>query len=290
MKNLFKKLFGGLNITWPKLIIFGIIMGIYTGLMALLLPDGNSFHDIAVTGEWWVLPAMIIIINSKKPLNAALKTFVFFLISQPIVYLVQVPFNYMGWGLFGYYPYWFGITLLTFPAAFVCWYIKKDKWYSGLILAIVTTYLAVVGVNRFHLMLESPLNHLVTIIYCFLMIPILLFATLKDKIPRIITATITLVAILIYIPFVTVEPFETYNNSFLEENSITLVGEPYISFWTGEGQGNVEIIKYEGGYNFKLTGLYGKNYYFDITDDKQEYHFRYYYDNNLETIVVEKTE
>ncbi|MBR3115947.1 hypothetical protein IKF30_01845 [Candidatus Saccharibacteria bacterium] len=290
MKNLFKKLFGGLNITWPKLIIFGIIMGIYTGLMALLLPDGNSFHDIAVTGEWWVLPAMIIIINSKKPLDAALKTFVFFLISQPIVYLVQVPFNYMGWGLFGYYPYWFGITLLTFPAAFVCWYIKKDKWYSGLILAIVTTYLAVVGVNRFHLMLESPLNHLVTIIYCFLMIPILLFATLKDKIPRIITVAITIVAILIYIPFVTVEPFETYNNSFLEENSITLVGEPYISFWAGEGKGNVEIIKYEGGYNFKLTGLYGKNYYFDITDDEQEYHFRYYYDNNLETIVVEKTE
>ena len=126
MKKAFKKLFGGLNITWPKLIIFAIIMGIYTGLMALLVPDGNSFHDIAVTGEWWVLPAIIIVLNSKKPLDAAFKTFVFFLISQPIVYLVQVPFNYMGWGLFRYYPYWFGITLLTFPAAFVCWYIKKD--------------------------------------------------------------------------------------------------------------------------------------------------------------------
>ena len=290
MKKVFKKLFGGINITWPKLIVFGIIMGVYTGLMALLVPDGNSFHDIAVTGEWWVLPAVIIIINSKKPLDAALKTFVFFLVSQPIVYLVQVPFNYMGWGLFRYYPYWFGITLLTFPAAFVCWYIKKNKWYSGIIVAVITTYLAIVGVNRFHITLESPLNHLITIIYCFAMIPLLIFATLKSKTPRIVTAAITVIAILIYIPLVTVDPFETYNNSFITENDITLVGEPYISFWAGEGKGDIEIIKYEGGYNFKLSGLRGKNYYFDITDDEQEYHFRYYYDDNLQTVVVEKTE
>lgn len=37
--------------------------------------------------------------NSKDPLDSALKTFVFFLISQPLVYLVQVSFSEMGWGL-----------------------------------------------------------------------------------------------------------------------------------------------------------------------------------------------
>ena len=127
MKKFLQKLFGGINLTWPKLIIFAVIMGIYTALMAMLVPDGNSFHDIAVTMEWWVLPAILIIVNCKKPLEAALKTFVFFLISQPLVYLIQVPFNGMGWGLFGYYPFWFKVTLLTFPAAFIGWYMKKDK-------------------------------------------------------------------------------------------------------------------------------------------------------------------
>ena len=290
MKNIFKKVFGGLNITWPKLIIFGIIMGIYTALMALLVPDGNSFHDIAVTGEWWVLPAIIIIINSKKPLDAALKTFVFFLISQPIVYLIQVPFSYMGWGIFRYYPYWFGITVLTFPAAYICWFIKKNEWYSGVILSFVTVFLAIIGVSRFHALLESPLNHLITVIYCFAMIPLSIFVLLKDKKPRIIVAAITAVALLVCIPFTWEKPFETYNNAFIKENEINFVGEPNISFWAGEGKGNVEIIKYDGGYNFKLSGLIGKTYQFTISDDEQEYHFKYYYDTESDTIVVEKTE
>ena len=288
MKKFLHKLFGGINLTWPRLIIFSVIMGIYTALMAMLVPDGNSFHDIAVTGEWWILPAVFIIMNSKKPLEAALKTFVFFLISQPLVYLIQVPFNHMGWGLFRYYPYWFGITLLTFPAAFVCWYIKKDQWYSGVILSVITVLLAIIGINRIHALIETPPNHLITIIYCFTMIPLFIFATLKNKTPHIITAIITVVAILVYLPFTSTKPFETYNNSFIEENEITFVGEPYISFWSGDGEGNVEIIKYEGGYNFKLSGLVGRTYQFSIADDAEEYQFKYYFDNDSNSVIVEK--
>ena len=127
MNKVIKKIFGGISLTWPRLITFSVIMGAYTALMAMLVPDGNSFHDIAVTPEWWVFPAIIIIINSKKPLEAATKTFIFFLISQPLVYLIQVPFTQMGWGILGYYQYWFKITLLTFPAAYVCWFIKKNE-------------------------------------------------------------------------------------------------------------------------------------------------------------------
>lgn len=283
-KNFFKKL----NLTWPKVIVFAIIMGIYTALMAMLVPDGNSFHDIAVTGEWWVLPAVIIIFGSKKPLEAALKTLVFFLISQPLVYLIQVPFSQMGWELFKYYPYWFGITVLTFPAAFICWYIKKNKWYSGIILSFITTFLAISGVIDIHAMIETPPNHLITSIYCFAMIPLLIIVALKDSLPRIITALITTIAILIYIPFTTVQPFEAYNNTFIGENEIVFVGEPYISFWSGNGQGNVEIIKYEGGYNFKLIGDRGKTYQFAISDDEQEYCFKYYFDDELQTVVVQR--
>lgn len=52
------------------------------------------------TLEAWVFFAVIIIANAKSSLDSALKTFVFFLISQPLIYLLQVPFTWQGWGSF----------------------------------------------------------------------------------------------------------------------------------------------------------------------------------------------
>lgn len=130
-----KKLFGGIDLTWKKLIIFAVIAGLYTGFMAYLpAAKDTSFADISITFEWWVLFGIIIIVNSKSPLDSALKCFIFFLISQPLVYLVQVPFNAYGWGIFRYYPAWFRWTLLTFPMGYIGWYMKKDQWWSLLIL------------------------------------------------------------------------------------------------------------------------------------------------------------
>lgn len=288
MNKVIQKIFGGISFTWPRLITFSVIMGAYTALMAMLVPDGNSFHDIAVTPEWWVFPAIIIIINSKKPLEAATKTFIFFLISQPLVYLIQVPFTQMGWGILGFYPYWFKITLLTFPAAYVCWFIKKNEWYSGVILSIVTTFLAFSCVNYVRDFIESPPNHIITIIYCIVVILLLILAAIKDKIARIIASVITVAAMLAYVLFTQAQPFEVYNNTFIKENEITFVGEPYISFWTGEGRGGVEIIEYDGGYNFKLDGDRGRAYRFTVSDDEQEYHFKYYFDDNQQTVIIER--
>ena len=94
------KIFGGIRMTWKRLILFAVISGVLTGLIALLTPDNNSIHQIAVAFEAWIVLAIIVIVNCEKPLDAAMKTFVYFLISQPLVYLVQVPFNRMGFGLF----------------------------------------------------------------------------------------------------------------------------------------------------------------------------------------------
>ena len=85
--------------TWPRLIIFAVISGLVTGLIALLVPEGNSIRQIAVTFEVWIVIAIIIVVNCEKPLEAACKTFVFFLISQPLVYLIQVLFNSMKTGI-----------------------------------------------------------------------------------------------------------------------------------------------------------------------------------------------
>ena len=80
-----KKTFGGIRMTWPRLILFAVISGLVTGLVALLVPDGSSFRQIAVTFEAWIVLAVIVVVNCDKPLEAACKTFVYFLISQPLV-------------------------------------------------------------------------------------------------------------------------------------------------------------------------------------------------------------
>lgn len=285
-----RKIFGELNITWPKIIIFAIMIGIYTALVAMLMPDGSSFHDIAVTLEWWVLPAILIIVNSKKPLEAALKTFVFFLISQPLVYLIQVPFNSLGWELFKFYPYWFMITILTFPAAFVGWYIKKDKWYSGIILSAATVllihsgYVFVLGFGK-----TFP-NHLITVIYCFGIIPIFIFGIFQNKIPRIITAAISIVSLIVMVGVLhTNVPFETYNSTFLEDSNIVLVTDsPYISSYNHNDEGHVELIKHEEGYTVKVRGIKGLTYHFTIKDGESEYNFEYYEDTTTESIIIHK--
>ncbi len=37
-----KKLFGGINLTWKKLIVFAVIAGIYTAVMALIPITKNT--------------------------------------------------------------------------------------------------------------------------------------------------------------------------------------------------------------------------------------------------------
>ena len=104
----------------------------------------TSFADISITFEWWVLFGTLIIVNSKSPKESALKCFIFFLISQPLVYLVQVPFNPYGWGIFRYYPDWFMWTLLTIPMAFIGNYLKKDKWWGLFIIMPVIVFVDII--------------------------------------------------------------------------------------------------------------------------------------------------
>ncbi|MBE6910754.1 MAG: hypothetical protein E7474_14465 [Ruminococcaceae bacterium] len=135
MAKALKKLFGGIDLTWPRLIAAAVIAGAFTAAMAIIpAVHYTSFHAITVTMEVWILFGIVIIMNSRSNMDAALKSFVFFLISQPLVYLIQVPFSRLGWGLFGYYRYWFVWTVLCLPMGFVGYYMKKGKWWGYLIL------------------------------------------------------------------------------------------------------------------------------------------------------------
>lgn len=196
-----KKLFGEINMTWKNVIIYAIAAGVYTALMAILVPDWCSFHDIAVTEEGWILLALVVITNCEKPLEAALKTFVFFLISQPLVYLIQVPFSDMGWGLFGYYRYWFMITLLTFPGAFIAWYIKKDNILSGIILSVALVMLCLNGVGYLKSALSEFPHHLLSAVYCIGIIPVFIFIILKNKKAKILSCIISAAALAVILVY-----------------------------------------------------------------------------------------
>ncbi len=51
-----KKIFKETDITWKRLIIFALIIGLYTGLTTLVPAFKNtSFADISISFEWWIL-------------------------------------------------------------------------------------------------------------------------------------------------------------------------------------------------------------------------------------------
>ncbi len=74
-----KRLFGGIDLTWKKLIVCAVIAGVYTGIAAMLpFTRDTSFRDISISFERWVLFGVLIIMNSRSNIDSALKCFVFF--------------------------------------------------------------------------------------------------------------------------------------------------------------------------------------------------------------------
>lgn len=226
-----RKLFGGIRMTWPRLILFAVISGLVTGLIALLVPEGNSFRQIAVTFEAWIVLAIIVVVNCDKPLDAACKTFVYFLISQPLVYLVQVPFNRMGFGLFGYYyPYWFYWTIATFPGAYIAWYIKKDNAAAAVILSVALAGLILFGCGYLRDFLSRPPRYLIAALFCFGSVPLLILCILHEKTPRIIATAFAVLALAVFLAyyFLSGAGIRAYSSSFgLDGNRF-----PVTSEWT----------------------------------------------------------
>ena len=286
-----KKLFGGIDLTWKKLIIFAIITAVYTATMAILpITADTSFRDIAATFEWWILFGVIIICNSKSPKDSALKCFIFFLISQPLIYLLQVPFSWQGWHLFSYYKYWFIWTLLTIPMGYIGYYIKKDNILSVIILLPMLILLSLIGIEFFNSTLSNFPHHLLSGIFCFVAIILIILGVLNKKkniiisFAIIITFTIGYVLISNGILFDTYKKYEVYED--LKEYGITLSDKYYISGFFSTEQGTAEIIEKDGKYVLKLTGMKKGIYKFGIvSDDDQQLRFEYHFDNDGKLIL-----
>lgn len=211
-----KKLLGELKMSWVSVIIFAILAGAYTGLINQVpFLHGTSFTDIAVTPEWWVIFAVIIVSNCEKPIEAGLKCFVFFLISQPIVYFIQMPFTAQN--LFAmYYRNWIIPTVLTLPGGFIAWYIKKDNIVGAIILGIGCSLLGVIGVYG---LLNCQKPHILTAIVCLLAIIIFVIHFCHKAQNKIACIAVVLVAIAAFSIYSFTTRNDTSGSSFYELES-----------------------------------------------------------------------
>ncbi len=282
-----KKIFGGINLTWPKIIIMALIMGIYTALVCIIpsLLD-TSFHDIAVTFEVWVFFGIFIIMNSKSNVDSALKCFVFFLISQPLVYLLQVPFKEDGWQLLSFYPFWFGLTVLCLPMGYIGYYLKKDKWWGlfilcPMILLVGDSYLQYL--NRF---LFAIPQHLLTVIFCAVTMvayPLLIF---KNKVAKIVSTVFAglLIVVFTIICFIKPSVYETImitsggsNNVIFEKGDKAYLEDETVGTVTIEYEESIETyvikshFKKAGETNLVIENKYGDVYRYKVTNKQYSY-------------------
>ena len=195
-----KKIFGGINLTWPKVIIMALLIGIY-GATVAIIPAllRTSLHDIDVTFEVWIFFGIFIIMNSKSAKDSALKCFIFFLISQPLIYLIQDLINHSKLFL-SYYRFWVGWTVACVPMGFIGYYMKKDKWW-GLLILIPMLLLLSLSLSKYtsEVMFSFP-DHLLTVIFCLaslIIYPLVIFNNKKIKITGIIISSIIIIGVLV---------------------------------------------------------------------------------------------
>lgn len=243
-----QKLYGGIEMSWVKVIALALISAVITTVF-LVVPifKDTSFERMGIDFEAWFVLAILIMPNCKKPLDSALKTFVFFLISQPLIYLFEVPFSDMGWKLFGYYRTWFYWTLLTFPMAFIGWYLKKRNWLSTLIIAPVVVFMTVTGMGTLFDFISDPPKMIVTTVLCLAQTAVFIFAFTSDKKQKIILAAIAAVTVAAVI--INMNNISYSGDSFLpdgytysENAELTVEGDEGISVELSDpGQGIVYV-------------------------------------------------
>ena len=262
--------YGGLNMSWSVVIIYAVLTAVVTAVF-LIVPvfSETSFYYMGVTFEAWIFFAVIIMANCRTPLDSALKTFVFFLISQPLIYLFQVPFSSMGWNLLGYYRYWALWTIATLPMAYVGWYIRKKNWLSVLILLPVMFVLALDGVGSLMFAFRHFPRRLLKGIFCTGQVLLYAYVFTSDLKQRLAAAILPFV---VYgILSITRPPMELTVNYFLPddpvltENAVIEVADPKAA----------EISVYQTGED-SMIQIHAANYGntdFTITDGSQVYHY-----------------
>ncbi len=195
LKYKIEHLYGQTNMTWLKVILFAVIAGIYTGIIMLIPALNNtSFQDIGVGYEWWVIFAVIVVVNCKKNWEAMLKCFVFFLISQPIIFAVEVLFNHITVEqAIQYYNIWLVPTIMTIPGGFIAFYCKKQTVLGAIVLGLGNTIQLTLGVSYVVLCARDFPHHILSIAVSILSIVLMSFSIQKEKKNRLISLLLPVV-------------------------------------------------------------------------------------------------
>lgn len=268
-RRLTDRLYGGLPMSWPAVILFAVGTAVLTALF-LIVPifKDTSFERMGVTFEAWIFFAVLIMANCKQPLESALKTFVFFLVSQPLIYLLQVPFSYMGWGLFGYYRTWFIWTLLTFPMAWVGWYITKRNWWSLLILVPVLLLLSIEGVGCARAAAAHFPRLLVAAIFCLGQVLLYLYVFTEKRPQRLVGLLPLAAALVILLSRPQVQLNSTMflpDDPILTEAAVVSVEDESLAEISVANNGEDSMIRVQAG-KYGTTG-------FAIHDGESEYRY-----------------
>lgn len=188
------------NMSWIKVIIFAIITGVVTAVLNRIpfLYD-TSFQDIAISYECWILFAVFIIVNCKKWWEASLKTFLFFLISQPLIFLIESIFDGMNFAVFSYYKYWFFITLLTLPGAIIAYQLKRRDWISYLVLLVTNVGLAYISSTYFTSLRFKFPHHIISFVFCILLALFFTFMFLNVNWQKITAILVLIISLVVFI-------------------------------------------------------------------------------------------
>lgn len=283
-----KGLFGGIKLTWFKVIIAAILIGVYCGVIALIPATLNtSFRDICISFEVWILFGILIIMNSESPKDSALKCFVFFLISQPLIYIVQDIVNHSNL-LMTYYRFWILPTILCVPMGFIGYYMKKDKWWGLLILLPMMVFLGFHYSGFLKELIFLFPSHLLSAIFCVVTIIIYPLFIFKNRKIKNIGIVLGIIIILVFTIIAIVKPkvydiqfFGGDNYQVKKTDKVYLKDKKY-----GEAR-----IKYESGLDEYCVNMSfvrgGKTEFVIVSKDgkKREYTIKIYaskYDINEE--------
>ena len=180
--------------SWIHVIVFAVVAGAWTAAMNMIpITEGTSFRDIAITYEWWLIFAFIIAANCKKSWECALKVFVFFLISQPLIFGLEVVFGGLDAQLAYYYIYsnWGPKIIMTLPGGFIAFFINKQNWLGAIILGLGNAIQAIMGVAYIGEMMKNFPFHILSVIVSFASIFIMVWCIQKEKKFRIASLVVT---------------------------------------------------------------------------------------------------
>lgn len=256
-----------IEMNWRRVLLLSVASAVVTALLNCIPTLARtSFAAPAETLELWVVLAVLIIMNCSNVKEAMLKTFVFFLISQPLIYLIEVPFKEAGWSLFQYYPFWGVITVLTIPGAALAFRVKKGDILSAVILSVANFLLLLNGLSRISIVVYEFPRYLITLIFCLFFPFWFIVSLLKEKKSRIIAFLLAIAMILALICMYVVFPRDSTLSYLVEEGNWKLESVSPSGLQVQVGEDDMTLKSHMNGeYTVILEDESGRKLCYDVT-------------------------